>query len=104
NEQKSAVFFKQFYLPSISSEDIHTVAPPGMVYPPPAYRFRPPTNRQIERIIAGLPPDKAPGPNGVINRVYKEIAPALVPHIGPLFRATFSLNHYPDQWKVFKTV
>ncbi|OJT13951.1 hypothetical protein TRAPUB_9490 [Trametes pubescens] len=104
NERKSAVFFKLFYLPALSADDVHSAAPPDMVYPPPAYRFRPPTDLQIERIIRALPPDKAPGPNGIINRVYKVAAPFLVPHLGPLFRATFSLNYYPDQWKVFKTV
>ncbi|EIW53560.1 uncharacterized protein TRAVEDRAFT_82352, partial [Trametes versicolor FP-101664 SS1] len=104
NEQKSAVFFKQFYLPALSAEDIDQVAPPDMVYPPPAYHFRPPTNYQIERIIRALPPDKAPGPNGITNRVYKVAAPFLVPHLGPLFRASFSLEYYPDQWKMFKTV
>ncbi|KAJ2975378.1 hypothetical protein NUW54_g11740 [Trametes sanguinea] len=104
NERKSAAFFEQFYLPPLPDADIAAVVPEDMVYPPPAYRFEPPTDHQIERTIRSLPPDKAPGPDGIINRVYKAAAPALVPHLGPLFRATFSLNHYPNQWKVFKTV
>lgn len=62
NAQKSVIVFKQFYLPALSTEDIHHVAPPDMVYPPPAYCFRPPTDYQIERVIRALPPTRRLGP------------------------------------------
>ena len=41
---------------------------------------------------------KAPGANGIPNIVIKQCINVLLPYIGPLFRATFSLETYPAQW------
>ncbi|RPD60881.1 hypothetical protein L227DRAFT_485469, partial [Lentinus tigrinus ALCF2SS1-6] len=47
---------------------------------------------------------KAPGPDAIPNEVYKHCADTLTPVLGPLFRATFSLNYYPDRWRISDTV
>ena len=36
--------------------------------------------------------------------MYKRCADLLIPFLGPLFRATFDLEYYPEEWKVSTTV
>ena len=45
-----------------------------------------------------------PGPNRICNIVFIKNADLLVPHLGPIYRVTFTQRHYPDQWKVSFTV
>ncbi|KAI0362916.1 hypothetical protein BV20DRAFT_1047801 [Pilatotrama ljubarskyi] len=47
---------------------------------------------------------KAPGPDAVPNEVYKHCTDTLTPVLELLFRATFFLRYYPDQWRVLDTV
>ena len=57
------------------------------------------SNLQIKRAIAQLSPHKAMGPDGISNSVYIHCSDLLVPHLGPVYQATFSLSMYPRQWK-----
>ena len=73
-------------------------------YPKPACAFNNISDKQIQHAIARLLPYKAPGPNGVCNVVLIKNADLLVPFLGPIFRATFTLKHYPERWKLSSTV
>ncbi|KAG2073154.1 hypothetical protein BDR04DRAFT_956352, partial [Suillus decipiens] len=54
--------------------------------------FKPITDQQIFQAIA-------PGPDEISNIIFCKCTTALVPFMGPIFRATFSLGIYPEQWK-----
>ena len=45
-----------------------------------------------------------PGADGIANIIFKQCVGLLVPHLGPIYRATFTLKMYPKQWKVSNTV
>ncbi|KAH7918416.1 hypothetical protein BV22DRAFT_978632, partial [Leucogyrophana mollusca] len=73
-------------------------------YPPPACEFVNVSDAQILRAIKKLSPYKAPGPNGISNSVFTHCAETLIPYMGPLFRATFTLGVYPREWKLSATI
>ncbi|KAF9226264.1 hypothetical protein BS17DRAFT_697824, partial [Gyrodon lividus] len=62
------------------------------------------TNEQIGHAIKKLSPYKAPGPNRISNLVFVNTSELLTLHLRPIFRATFSLKHYPEEWKLLSTV
>ena len=62
------------------------------------------TDNQIHKAIKNLAPLKAPGPNGMCNIAFIRCADQLVPWMGHLFRATFSLSVFPNEWLTSKTV
>jgi len=99
NAEKSrmlhATFFKD---PPMHEED------EGAQYPEPAFDFEPIQDEQIHRAIRRLKLYKAPGSSEVANIVLMKCADQLVPYLGPIFRATFSLRIYPESWKEFTTV
>lgn len=47
---------------------------------------------------------KVPGPDGIPNEVYRHCEPTLTPLLGKIFRATFELKYYPEEWKASDTV
>ncbi|KAF8836917.1 hypothetical protein BDN67DRAFT_865270, partial [Paxillus ammoniavirescens] len=73
-------------------------------YPEPICSFDNITNEQVRCAIKKLSPYKVSGPNGVSNSVFVNTTELLTPHLGPIFRATFSLKHYPEEWKLSSTV
>ncbi len=98
NEEKGAEFHHTFFLPPSTA-----IVPTGP-YPKPLYDFKPITDTQVRRAIKALRAFKAPGPDAVPNEVYKHCADTLTPVLGSLFRATFTLQYYPERWKVSDTV
>lgn len=91
NEEKSKEFYKTFFLPPGNAP-----LPEGP-YPHPRFRFQQITDPQIHAAMAELRSFKAPGPDAIPNKVYRNCADTLAPHLGPLFRATFSLKYYVEQ-------
>jgi hypothetical protein len=77
---------------------------PNFEYPPPVCGFELITDPQIHRAIKKLSPLKAPGLNGICNIVSMRCADQLVPFMGPIFRATFTLEVYPNEWKRSSTI
>ncbi len=73
-------------------------------YPKPSFEFHPIIDKQIDSAINALAPLKAPGPNGIGNAIFKQCQNLLMPHLGPIFRATLSTQYYPEAWKESKTV
>lgn len=100
NARKSELLYDVFFRQPPENEHVE----PNFVYNPPICEFAPITNSQISRAIDKLSPYKAPGPNGICNCVYKNCSDLLVPYMGPIFRATFALEHYPEDWKLSSTV
>ena len=100
NEEKSKALYETFFPhpPADPCADLHTD------YPDPVCSFTPITDNQIHRAIRRLAPFKAPGPNGISNIVFIKCTDQLVPWMGNLFRATFSLSFFPNEWLTSKTV
>jgi len=100
NNKKCKILYQTFFPSSLN----RTQADISTDYPDPVCEFQPIKDEQIHRAISRLAPFKAPGPNGISNIIFKKCADLLVPWMGPLFRATFELNFFPDEWLTSKTV
>lgn len=100
NKGKSAALFSTFFLPAPAQNTRDS----NSSYPPPKAPFKNITNAQISRAIGKIAQYKAPGPSGVSNAVLTHCKELITPHLGPIFRATFSLKIYPAQWKTSKTI
>ncbi|KDR70528.1 hypothetical protein GALMADRAFT_75901, partial [Galerina marginata CBS 339.88] len=99
NEEKSKMFFKAFFpgkpptQPALQDEE----------YPPPKWTFEPVSDEQIHRAIRKMKPYKATRSGTIPNSVFTHAREVLVPHLGPLYRATDTLAVYPDAWKHTET-
>ena len=96
NEDKAKAFYDTFFTKRIDTETDYNTR---QNYPTPKFIFKPITDEQIRRAIKRIAPYKAPGPSGIPNIVLKKCANILVPLLGPIFRATFYLEMYPQAWK-----
>lgn len=95
DEEKANLLFRTFF-PDIGE---YQKPPTNYKYPPSKFEFREITDTQIHKAIERLKPYKAPGSNGIPNVVLKKTAQLIVPIIGPLFRATFRIGYFPQEWK-----
>ncbi|QRV94576.1 Reverse transcriptase from transposon X-element protein [Ceratobasidium sp. AG-Ba] len=98
NEQKSAALHESFF-PTAQNPYIEPAEYPEAVEP-----FQNITKEQLNRVITNLKPHKTPGPDAIPNVMFKECRKTLVHWLLPIFRATFSLKHYPQRWKESNTV
>jgi hypothetical protein len=99
NVEKGELFYHTFFPP-------RTAAPapmPDEPYPPPKWEYQSVTDEQIHRAIRKMKPWKATRTGTVPNSVFVHARELLVPHLGPIFRATDTLKVYPDDWKVTET-
>ena len=72
-------------------------------YPQQKWEYEATTDEQIHRAIKKMKPWKATRPGTVPNSVFIHAREMLVPHLGPIFRATDTLKFYPDDWKLTET-
>ena len=100
NEAKGKLLYEAFF-PTTGSTGAVEVDPD---YPLPAFKFEEVSDTQIHKAILKLSPYKAPGPSGIPNVILKYCCELLVPHLGPIYRATFTLGAYPSEWKVTSTI
>ena len=103
NADKSRVFQETFFLkpPADHAQDDND---DDANYSKLKFRFAPIMDTHIWRAIAKLGPFKVPGTDGIMNIVFIQCADLLVLHLAPIYRATFELKTYPDQWKSLTTV
>jgi len=99
NGEKSKLLHKVFFY---DPPDDHVIEP-DHVYPEEKFTFDDISNEQITRAIKKLQPFKTPGMNGISNSILLHCEDLLTPFLGPIFRATFDLEHYPKQWKKYVT-
>jgi len=93
NNAKSQLLYKTFFKPAPNVLLTHA----NEEYPEPPTCFANITNDQISRAIKKLSPYKVPGPNGTCNAVFVNCSKELIPHMGPIFRATFDLKLYLEE-------
>jgi hypothetical protein len=60
--------------------------------------------RQLERAIAKLAPNKAPGPDGITNRVLKKNDNTLKNHLLKIVQSSLDTGHFPSPFKNTLTV
>ena len=100
NEEKSRALFEAFFL----TQDVSASMQDNYDYPKECFQMKTVKNKQIWRAIKCLSPFKALGPDVVPNAILKYNAKILIPILGPLYRATFTLNYYLEKWKTYTTV
>ena len=96
--------FKTLHATFFKDQPVHDEGEQEPQYPMPVFEFKQICDEQILRAIRRLQPYKASGLSDVVNVVLIKCVDQLVPYLGPIFRATFSLHIYPDMWKEFKMV
>jgi len=99
NDQKSKLFFETFF-PKRTEQPKDEG---NVCYPPPKWKFQTTSNEQIDRVIRTMKPYKASRSDSAPNSVFTRNRELLVPHLGPLYRATDTLKYYPDDWKCTET-
>jgi len=100
NEEKSCLLHKAFFYEPPEDHGID----PNYQYPLPAFKYEKIKNKEIKEVIGKLNPYKAPGLNEISNSILTHCEKQLTPYLGPIFRASMKLKHYPEQWKRFTTV
>ena len=99
NEEKGELFYQTFF-------PVRTAPPapaPIEQYPPAKWDYEPVTDEQIHRAVKKMKPWKATRSGTTPNSVFVHARELLVPHLGPIFRATDTLKVYPSDWKVTET-
>ncbi|KAJ3979433.1 hypothetical protein F5890DRAFT_1421350, partial [Lentinula detonsa] len=100
NTEKEQIFRDAFFPPPPDTPNI----PPDPQYPQSKWDFSPPTNRQIQQAIRRLKNGKATRTGTIPNDVFKAIGDLAVPYLGPIYRATFTLGVYPEDWSKTETI
>jgi ribonuclease HI len=100
NEAKSHALHQSFFpLPPADQQREHDED-----FPDPIEPFQDITAEQIERAIDHLKPYKATMSSDIANVVLKQTKDILIPHLIPIYRATFTLKTYPKNWKIYDTI
>lgn len=99
NTGKSDILYRAFFPPPAAVPDFSDFS-----YPDEKFSLPQITDNLIIDVVKSLKDYKASGPDGIPNEVYKRCSDILLPFLGPLFRATFTLDYYPDTWKISDTV
>ena len=101
NASKGQLFYKTFFPPLNPATP---PVPPDHQYPPLHWTFTNITDEQIHQAIKKLKPYKATKNRTTQNSVFTHAREDIVPHLGLLFRATNSLNYYPQEWATMETL
>ena len=101
NKSKGQLFHETFFPPPNPNTP---PVPQNFQYPTPRWTFTNITNKQIMTTIGKLKPYKASKNNTVPNSIFTHTREVLVPYLGPLYHATYSLNYYPQEWATTETL
>lgn len=99
NSEKSDVFQTAFF----PLKPTNSSVPTNMKYPPPAWEFWLITNEQVERAFRHMKWLKATKLGTVLNCVLSRCADLLTPHIGPIYRVTFTIGKYPPDLSAMRS-
>ena len=105
NEEKSRALYNEFFQRGDDSQLPELRTPSSAHHRTrKKFPFTTLTNEQVERSLKSLRPNKATKPGTPHNNVLRNNAETLTPYLAPLFRATFSLDHYPGEWSTSSTI
>ena len=77
---------------------------PDFRYPPARWKFINISDDLIHKAISKLKPYKASMTNTVPNSILIHAKDLLVPHLGPIYRATNTIGFYPPSWALTETL
>lgn len=100
NQTKSEVLARSFF----PKAPVAPLVPDDAQYPEPRFKMNTITNAVVDRVIRKMKPYKAPGNDEQSNSIFTNCREMLVPHLGPIFRATIKLKICPQAWKSSTTV
>jgi len=100
NEDKCKILWATFF-PELKRDD---TSHDDIIYLTLKFKFNWINNEQIHRVIARLGPFKVPRLDGIPNIMLIRCADLLMPHLGPLYQATFKLDVYPTSWRDSVTI
>jgi hypothetical protein len=100
-EQMTQVFRKEFFPepPAANLSDINTTIYPREVNYNPII-----TPEQIQKAVGKVHPNKAPGPDGITNRVLQKALPEIEKYLLAIMQASLDLSHFPTPLKHTATV
>jgi Reverse transcriptase (RNA-dependent DNA polymerase) len=101
NDSKGLLFHEMFFPPP--NPAIPPI-PQNFNYPTALWDFTNVSNEQIHFAIKNLKPYKASKSGSVPNSIFTHAREVLVPHLGPLVRATHLLDYYPQEWATMETL
>ena len=84
NEEKGELLYGIFF----PKRTAPPIPEPRAPYPQERWEYEPTTDKQIHRAIRKMKPWKAIRPGTIPNSVFVHARELLVPHLGPIFRAT----------------
>lgn len=99
NATKSEILYRKF-LPEPPEE---SYVPPTDEYPAAKWKTRVITDGHVERVFRGMKANKATRDGTLHNNVMRNTANIIAPYVGPIYRAKYNLEVYPENWKLFAT-
>jgi hypothetical protein len=103
NQEKAHVLHKEFFPPPPPVNPALHENTDGE-YPEDVEAFSEITDEQIQRAITRMESWKAVMKGDIPNHAVKVCSKVLTPYLGEIYRASFCLNHYPSNWKIYDTV
>src|SRR5579859_1302180 len=104
NKEKAQEFIKTFFPPPPPADLSDIMHAECTTEPDPVPCDTNITRQQLRRIIQKLSPNKAPRPDGIINKVLKENSEMHEPHLMTLIQASLDTGHFPTPFKKTITV
>ena len=98
--EKAHIFRKTFFPtpPEAELEDFHEMEYSNQIQLPPI------TEREIKDALRAASPLKAPGPDGIVNKVLQTGAPQLTAHLKRIFNQSLHLGYCPAHFRESTTV
>ena len=99
---ENAEMLKSIFFPAPPPADLSDIE--GSFYPASPHCPMIITRSEVSKALHQLKPDKAPGPDGISNRILKACAEKLVELLKPLFQACVTLSYHPRAFKMANTI
>ena len=77
---------------------------PRCYLPSQQFLFRPVNCDEVQKVIALMPSDKAPGIDKISIRVIKHSLPAILPSVSSIINESLASNTFPIEWKTAEVI
>ena len=99
---EKVLMFKDTFFPPPPTADLSDIQ--GFTYPEPEESLMVISADEIAKAIARVKADKAPGPDGIPNRMLKALGTTLVERLLPIFNACATFAYHPRAFKEATTI
>lgn len=101
NDVKADILAKHFFPPA-KAADLSDIA--DHRYPSELPMLQTVSAEEVIKVLKALPPDKAPGPDGIPNRVLRECRGPLSQPLASLFQECLEMSYHPAPFRHSNTV